>query len=107
MLENIFVLLLVLILVFFVGLTVTHGLILRDIKKNHNSVWVSLGEPSFFNNSISNGIRVTKFLFKTGCRELGDKKLEKWCGLYTKSIIFYLVCLCSEILIFFLLVRKG
>lgn len=54
------------------------GLLFSLLRRSHEVTFQELGEPSFFtNNSISNGLRVVRFLLQRDYRELHDPKVER------------------------------
>lgn len=72
-----------------------HYKLLTYLKKNHFAKWQELGSPSIFmNNSISNNIRILKFLGRKEYAEIRDDNLISLCkflNLYT--ILFLLIFL--------------
>jgi hypothetical protein len=47
------------------------------LKKNHNTLWVSLGEPSLWNQSPRNNARLQRFIWRD-YRDVQDPKLRTY-----------------------------
>jgi len=63
---------------YFIGWFVMCGQFLRMLRTRHEQRWIALGKPSLIlNNSISNGIAVTRFLWRRKYMELEDERLTR------------------------------
>jgi hypothetical protein len=47
----------------------------RHLRDEHPSVWKSLGEPSLLNRSVSNDLKMRRFLLRAEYRKLDDPTL--------------------------------
>jgi hypothetical protein len=55
--------------------------LLAKLRKSHSEAFRDLGEPSlFYNNSISHGMRVVRFLLERDYLELHDPALNRVAG---------------------------
>jgi hypothetical protein len=69
------------IFAFMIALMIAHNVIIlriaKRLEKMHREVWISLGQPSFFNNSILNGMKLVSYvIFGRHYNLLGDNRLS-------------------------------
>lgn len=73
---------------------------LDRLKKKHIQVWIELGSPSLIlNNSISNNLKVMRFMWRNEHRRLNDEYLNRIIAL--EKILFLIY---STILVAFIAV---
>jgi hypothetical protein len=79
------------------GLT---GQFLSILRHSHSEVWRSLGSPTLFlNNSISNGLQVLRFLWRSEYRSLGDERLTRIAAAMKITFVVYSLALAAVILV--------
>jgi hypothetical protein len=65
-----------------------------NLKRAHQTVWIELGSPSFFNNSIANNWKFFGFLFGQKRLSFSDRKVDRliWIirALFAASAIMFL-----------------
>ena len=62
----------------------------RLLRRDHPTVFESLGSPSWLNNSIRNGFLTRHFLVTRGDRGLGDPRLTRVCWFIRVLLAVYL-----------------
>lgn len=80
-----------LVLLFVVGIA-TVGRLLSLLRDRHPDVWLGLGSPTLFlNNSIQNGLRLERFIWRKEYAQLGDKDLERLARFVRGLFVVYAV----------------
>ena len=84
--------LLCVITVYFIGWVFVCRYFLRLLRTRHEERWISLGRPSLvLNNTITNGIAVTRFLWRKEYMELEDEQITRLCSFMLVYQIGWLV----------------
>ncbi len=82
---------LVLLVLCLIGI-VSAYLILIRLKKEHPKKWSEIGSPTlFYNNSIENNLKVTRFMWRNEYRELNDPYLNRMIASQKILFIIYVV----------------
>lgn len=89
MLDKIYTTLFIALMVAAAGSAVTNMKLLRYLKKNQRPVWDALGQPSFFNNSMRNSWRSTKFYFTRAYNRIEDPTAVR---LGRRAYVFFILC---------------
>jgi hypothetical protein len=79
---------------YFIGWVVMCRQFLRMLRTRHEQTWIALGKPSLIlNNSISNSIAVTRFVWRREYMELEDEWLTRFGGFMLLYQIGWLILL--------------
>ncbi len=84
---------------FIVGFTLD-GVLRRSLRRRHPEVWRSLGSPTLvMNNSISNGLRLERFLWASEYKALSDPALNRLALTIKVVFVVYTIVFVSVIAI--------
>lgn len=81
------------------------GLVLRNVflaqlRSRHRQTWDALGRPTLLNNSIANGLKVQRFLWRQEYRILGDGPFARFGSFLRFYMVAYLLLFGLTIVVF-------